>query len=74
MHRDLRYTAAQIRAELAHLERLAELGPCDQPPATANSWCDPVWLTAWLRNHPDEIQRQRQTLTAELARMNMRNR
>lgn len=74
MHRDLRYTAAQLRAELDHLEHLAQLGPCDMPPTTSNSWCDPVWLTAWLRNHPAEIRRQHATLTAELARMNMRNR
>lgn len=72
MRSDLRYTATQIRAELTNLEHLRNLGPCDLPVPNTNSWADPVWLTAWLRNNPTEINRQHRALTDQLARMNAR--
>lgn len=72
MKSELRYTATQIREEIAHLKHLRSLGPCDLPVPSSSSWSDPAWLTAWLRNNPTEIDRQIAALTMELARMNAR--
>lgn len=64
--------ARQIHNEINRLEQLRQTGPCPLPEPSAASWCDPVWLDLWLRNHPELIDQQQTAYVQVLARMNNR--